>query len=181
MAGLNRITGGRVVYYSSEEHTLKKVRSNLYVGHGGGHALYVFDSGKPFEPDRVVSCVRGGRGMEIRSVRRTVTLRGRQSLPATGETRPLDGPLLREYLKAMGLFPFDPSFFHHPSDPGILVERTNYRHSEGPNSLLPGIENQAGLVRGAGHSSEIVQGRSMSEGSTTRLGEDTDIRAHAFA
>jgi hypothetical protein len=138
MAGLNRITGGRVVYHFSRDHTLKKVRGNLYVGHAGGHALYVYDSGKPFEPDRALSCVKENGGWKFDQYGEPFPFEDVSRYQLLTKRDRFDGQLLREYLKAMGLFPFDPSFFPvSDSDPGILVERTDSGTPKDPISYLP--------------------------------------------
>jgi hypothetical protein len=126
MAGLNRLLGSRVVYYSSREHTLKKVRSDRYVGHWGAHSIYIFDSGKPFEPDRVISCVKENGGWKFDQFGKPLPFEdvARYELPVKRER--FNGRILREYLAAMGLFPYESSFFRiSRAEPGILVERTD--------------------------------------------------------
>lgn len=133
MAGLNRIVGGRVVYYFSVEHTLKKVRSNRYVGQWGGYALYIFDTGRPMEPDRVISCIKENGGWKFDQCGEPLPFEdiNRYRLPIKRDR--FDGQLLRDYLKAMGFCPYDVSFFRvSDTHPAILVERMDSGHEKDP-------------------------------------------------
>ena len=124
--------GGRVIYYFSAEHTIKKIGKkkkegrDLYVGHWGGHALYIFDQGKPFEPDRVISCIKENGGWKFDQFGKPLPFEDTRRYTLPRKQDRFDAQLLRDYLKAMGLYPYEAAFFRVSEiDPGVLVERTD--------------------------------------------------------
>jgi len=126
IAGLNRAVGGRVIFYFAVEHSLKKVRSNFYIGHYGGAALWLFSSGKPLEPDRAVSCVRETSGWKFDQYGTPLPFEdtGRYTLPKKKDR--FDMTLLRQYLRQFAIDPFDISSFSvSKENSGRLVKLLN--------------------------------------------------------
>jgi hypothetical protein len=126
VGGVSELIRGRVIYYYSLEHSLKTIAPGERIGHMGGYAFWVFDSGKPYDPDRTLTSIRGDKRWEFEQSGDPLPFEDtkRYNLP-----KPLDRfnkQVMIQYFAALGLFPFDVSFYEVSAEkPAWLLEDKN--------------------------------------------------------